>query len=93
MRPTPNGPLGGLPSSTRLIELSRTYSSISSFLMRRRKSLFFRLTRMLRCFMGPLTVLPDDLRVPLETNSPVLPVGALPSDPPTSVSRGPTSDA
>ena len=34
--------------------------------------------------MGPLTVLHDDLRVPLEAKSPILPAGALPSDPPTS---------
>ena len=37
--------------------------------------------------------LPDDIWVPLEANSPALPVGALPFDPPASVSRGPVSSA
>ena len=37
--------------------------------------------------------LPDDLQVPLEASSPALPTGALPSDPPASMSRGPASGA
>ena len=37
--------------------------------------------------------LPDVLQVPLEASSPALPTRALPSDPPTSVNRGPTSGA
>ena len=37
--------------------------------------------------------LPDDLRVPLEVNSPTLPARALPYDPPASMSRGPASSA
>ena len=37
--------------------------------------------------------LPNDLRVPLEANSSALPAEALPFNPPTSVSRGPTSGA
>ena len=37
--------------------------------------------------------LPDDLWIPLEANFPALSAGALPSDPPTSVSWGPASSA
>ena len=37
--------------------------------------------------------LPDDLRVPPEAISSALPAGALPFDPPTSVSQGSTSGA
>ena len=37
--------------------------------------------------------LPDDLWVPLEASSLALPAGALPFDPPASVSRGPASGA
>ena len=37
--------------------------------------------------------LPDDFQVPPEASSSTFPTGALPFDPPTSLSRGPTSGA
>ena len=54
------GLLGGLPFNVRLPELSQTWSSTSSFLMRRLKDPLprLRLMRAPRCFQGPLIVLP-----------------------------------
>ena len=59
-RSTPNGLPGGLPFNVRLSELSQTLSSTSRFSMRRLKDLLLRLRLMLalRCFQGPLIVLP-----------------------------------
>ena len=55
MRHVPNGLLGGVPFNVGLLEHSQTWSSTSSFLMRRLKDLLPRLRLMQapRCFQGP----------------------------------------
>ena len=60
MRPVPNELPGSLPFNVGLPELSQTWSSTFSFLMRRLKDLLPRLRFRWapRCFQGPLILLP-----------------------------------